>query len=71
MLGHGWEREWERLSEFGDGGFALRKAGENSSASGIGEGGEGGVERCCWGIVNHTVKYCPRLGKCQAQFLTD
>lgn len=45
MFGHSWEREWERRSEFGDRGFALRQAGENSSACGVGEGGEGGVER--------------------------
>jgi hypothetical protein len=45
MLGHRWEREWERLGKFGDRSFALRKAGENSAAGGVGEGSECGIER--------------------------
>lgn len=58
VLGHGWEREWEWLGELRDGGFALREAGENCAAGGIGKRGESDVERGC-GMVNHMVKYSP------------
>lgn len=71
MLGHRGERKWERLGEFGDRGFALRKAGENSTAGGVGEGGEGGIERGGGRIVNHMVKYGPAVGRCQAKFLWE
>ena len=67
MLGDGGEREGERLGELGDGGFALGQAGEDGAAGGIGECGEGGVERC-GGIVNHMVYYCPGLRRCQVNF---
>ena len=55
MLGDGGERKGERFGNLGDGGFTLREAGEDGAAGGIGEGGEGGVERSGREIVNHTV----------------
>jgi hypothetical protein len=67
MLGDGGERERERLGELGDSGFALSKASEDGAAGGIGEGGEGGVERG-GGIVNHMVYYCRGACGCQANF---
>jgi hypothetical protein len=39
--------------EFGDGGLAEHKSGEDGAAGGIGKGTEGGVESS--GIVNHMV----------------
>lgn len=65
MLGDGGKGEWERLGEFGDGGFALGEAGENGAACGIGECGEGCVERR-GEIVNHMVKYGLGASNCQA-----
>ena len=56
VFGDGWEGEWKWFGEFSDGGFALRQAGKNGAAGGIGEGGEGGVERSGL-IVNHMVNY--------------
>ncbi len=67
VLGDGGKGKGKGSGEFGDGGLALRKAGEDGAAGGVGEGGKGGVEgsggRC--GIVNHTVYYCPELAECQ------
>ena len=67
VLGDGGKGKGEGLGKFGNGGLALREAGEDGAAGGVGEGGEGGVEgsggRC--GIVNHTVYYCPELAECQ------
>ena len=59
VLGHGWERKWERLGELCHGGFALSEAGEEGAACGIGECGESGIERRGRRIVNHMVKYSP------------
>jgi hypothetical protein len=56
MLGDGGERERERFSEFGNGGFAQSEAGQDGATGGVGEGSESGVERGR-GIVNHMVYY--------------
>jgi hypothetical protein len=45
VLGDGGKGEREGFGKLGDGGFTLREAGEDGAAGGIGEGGEGGVER--------------------------
>ena len=60
MLGDGGKGKGEGRGEFGDGGLAVCKAGEDGAAGGVGERGEGGVERNdgTRGIVNHTVYYC-------------
>jgi hypothetical protein len=61
-LGHG-----ERLGEFVDGGLAGGEAGEDGAASGVGEGGEGGVEALGRGhcitlrFYNHMVIYRARV----------
>jgi hypothetical protein len=68
MLGDGGERERERLGELRDGRFAVSKTGKDGAAGGVGECGEGGVERC-GGIVNHMVYYCRGAGLCQGDFL--
>ncbi len=57
MLGDGGKGNGEGRGKFGDGGLALREAGEDGAAGGVGEGGKGGVEGR-GGIVNHTVYYC-------------
>jgi hypothetical protein len=51
----GRERHAERSGEFGDLSLAEREAGEDGSASGIGEGGEGVVETSGRRIFNHMV----------------
>lgn len=68
MLGDGGKGEGKWLSELCDGGFALREAGENGAAGGIGECREGGVEGFR-GIVNHMVYYCRDGFRCQENFL--
>ena len=45
MLGDGGEGKGEGLGKLSDSGLALSKASENGAAGGIGEGGEGGIER--------------------------
>jgi hypothetical protein len=57
MFGDRGKRDVERRRQFANGGFALREAGENRTARGIGKRAEGGVEHCCGGgrIVNHMV----------------
>ncbi len=67
MLGDGGEGKREGLRKLGDRGFALGEARENGAAGGVGEGGEGGVERGR-GIVNHTVYYCRGACGCQENF---
>jgi hypothetical protein len=65
MLGNSRQGEREWLGKLGNCGLTLRETGENAAASGVGEGGERGVERCALIIVNHTVKY--RAGRCACQ----
>ena len=54
MFGDCREGNLKRLGDFGDFGLALREAGEDGAASGIGESAEGGIEGGI-GIVNHIV----------------
>ncbi len=70
MLGDGGKGKGEGRGELGDGGLAVREAGEDGAAGGVGERGEGGVERNdgARGIVNHTVYYRARRSGCQGFF---
>jgi hypothetical protein len=69
MFGNGGKGHVERLGKGFDGRFALREAGQNGTAGGIRERGEGGVEGMRrGGIVNHTVYYYAAGWRCQGLF---
>ena len=53
MFGDGGERDPEWFGKFGDFGFAKSETGKDGAAGGVGEGGEGVIER--GRIFNHTV----------------
>ncbi len=58
VFGDGGERHVEGSGQGGHRGFALREAGQDGAAGGVGEGGEGGVEGGAGSggvIVNHSV----------------
>jgi len=44
MLGDGGKGKGEGRGELGDGGLAVREAGEDGATGGVGQGGKGGVE---------------------------
>jgi hypothetical protein len=54
VLHDGRHGDFVGADEFGDGGLAALKSGQDAAARGVAEGGEGGVERVS--ILNHIVK---------------
>ena len=67
VLRDGGKGHRERRGKVLNGGFSLRKAGQDGAAGGIGEGAKGSVEAGSR-IVNHTVYYCTEAMECQAIF---
>jgi hypothetical protein len=54
MLRDGWQRNVKGFGKLCDHGLALREAGQDGAAGGIGEGTEGGIQGRAE-IVNHSV----------------